>query len=120
MTDEIRQALSDGHIDVAGGLTRCMDNEQLYLRLLKMFAAEDHAGPLRAAIENGNLEAAERKMHSLKGTSGNLSIMELYNQAQKLDQMMKENIWPAEELDAFFEELELVQNAVRTAEMRGA
>lgn len=65
-------------VDVDEGLQRFMNNSSLYEKMLGKFT--DNASQLNVmqCFEEGNLEDALAKAHTLKGVTGNLSITPLY------------------------------------------
>ncbi|MBS6195075.1 MAG: Hpt domain-containing protein [Clostridiales bacterium] len=78
MHTEIRERLEKGGIDVSGALERFMGNEELLERFLKKLLTDTNYEKLISAVETGDQEAALNAAHTLKGISGNLSIMGLY------------------------------------------
>ncbi len=66
-------------IDIAAGLRRVGGNSTLYLTLLNTLAEEnrDIADKLRTLAERGLYDEASRLAHTLKGTAGNLSAIDL-------------------------------------------
>ena len=56
------------------GLTRCMNNEAFYLRLVGIALQDANFEKLRTSIEAGNLEEAFESAHALKGMLGNVSL----------------------------------------------
>jgi two-component system, sensor histidine kinase and response regulator len=78
-----RNRRSDGArpaIDFPSALARVGGGRALLLRLLEEFAADCLSAPgqIRAALERGDLDAARRQAHTLKGTAGNLSVTKVY------------------------------------------
>ncbi|MCJ7683683.1 MAG: Hpt domain-containing protein [Desulfobacteraceae bacterium] len=59
--------------------------EDEYLELMELFIDTGMVDieKLRSAIEEGNAEEAAHAAHSLKGASGSLGLMEIYNLAMK-------------------------------------
>ena len=101
--------LPDWHlpgIDLASALRRVLGKPELYLRLLGKFAASqaDFVARLRALLDNGEQEAAEREAHSLKGLAGNLGASDLAAQAALLESAIKDA--RHEELQATLDELD--------------
>lgn len=74
------QALQDLGVNTKEGLTRCINNEAFYLRMVKMAMAdkEDHFGKLEAAIKANDLQAIHEHAHALKGAIGNVSLTPIY------------------------------------------
>ncbi|MBR5361710.1 MAG: Hpt domain-containing protein [Oscillospiraceae bacterium] len=60
--------------DAKQGLSRCADNEALYLRLVGITVQELSSGALGEALEAGDLEKAYYIAHKLKGGVNNLSL----------------------------------------------
>ena len=56
------------------GLTRCMNNESFYLRLVKMIPGDANFQKLYDAIGSGDLDAAFEAAHALKGSTTNLAL----------------------------------------------
>ena len=67
--------------------------EDEYLELLELFIDVGMADieKLRSAIEEGNAEEAAQAAHSLKGASGNLGLMEIYDVALKSEEEARNN-----------------------------
>ena len=74
-------------IDVKTGLSRVAGNRKLYLDLLRKFAADypDSADRIKNALNKGDHELALRLAHTVKGVSGNIGAMDLYQAAKKLE-----------------------------------
>ena len=60
--------------DVDTGLSRCANNEVLYIRLVGMTVQEISSGTLGKAIEEGDLDKAFEIAHKLKGGVTNLAL----------------------------------------------
>ena len=56
------------------GLTRCMNNEAFYLRMVGMALADDSFEKLAEAVDRGDLDEAFEKAHALKGVLSNVSL----------------------------------------------
>jgi len=67
--------------------------EDEYLELIELFIDIGMADieKLRSAIEEGNAEEATQAAHSLKGASGNLGLMEIYDVARKSEEDARNN-----------------------------
>ncbi len=78
-------------IEVDAGLRRVAGNAQLYVRLLKKFYSSQGAiGPaIREAMAKGALEQARILAHTLKGVSGTIGAMGLFEAARVVDQALK-------------------------------
>jgi CheY-like chemotaxis protein len=77
------------HVEEA--LHRLRGNEVLYRKLLADFArsAEDAVAQIRAALGQGDLEAAHQIIHTLKGVAGNLSAMDVAAPVRELEAAVK-------------------------------
>ncbi|MDG1580033.1 response regulator [Pseudomonas sp. GOM6] len=92
-------------IDLDSALRRVLGKQELYRRLLGKFAASqaDFVVRLRALLANGELEAAEREAHSLKGLAANLGASDLAALAAVLESAIKDA--RHDELEATLDEL---------------
>ena len=68
------EALKEFGADTETGLARCLNKEELYLKLVKKLAESDDLTKLEGAIAENNLEAAFNAAHTLKGVTANLSL----------------------------------------------
>ena len=71
------QALQAYGADTRDGLSRCMDNEAFYLRLVGMLKADTHLADLEKALDDGDVKAGFDAAHALKGVLANLSLTPL-------------------------------------------
>lgn len=64
-----------------------------YLELLDLFidTAASDVSELESAIGEGNGEKAVGAAHSLKGSAGNLGLMEIHEQARKMEADARDN-----------------------------
>ena len=78
-------------IDVATGLSRMGGNTKLYRNLLQKFSKNQGTvlDEIKAALEQNDIELAERLAHTIKGVSGNIGAMELHSAAQDLESGIK-------------------------------
>ncbi len=74
-------------------LKRINHNIPLFLRLLQKFAVNyrNFAANLKKKLEAGELEEAERMVHTLKGVSGNIGAADIHRYAVLLDKKLKKN-----------------------------
>ena len=75
--------------NVEEGLTRCMNNEALYLRLAGTIPAEGRFEALKKNIEDRDLDSAFENAHALKGVTGNLSLTPLYDPLSKITELLR-------------------------------
>jgi two-component system sensor histidine kinase/response regulator len=81
-----------GGLDTAGGLLRVAGNRKLYLKLLRQFADQqtDAAEQARRMLAAGDVDAAERLAHTLKGVAGNIGAVVVQNAAAELEKAIRE------------------------------
>jgi len=65
-------------INYEEGVSRFVGNAQLYEKFLREFLRDTTFAELSAAMQKGDVEAAFRAGHTLKGRTGNLSLTALY------------------------------------------
>ncbi|SDH08032.1 response regulator [Propionivibrio dicarboxylicus] len=84
-------------IDVGAGMATTLNNEALYLRLLRKF----HDGQMafgdnfRAALTSDDATEPARLAHTLKGTAGNIGAHEVQEAAAALETACRENPEPS-------------------------
>lgn len=71
------------------GLSRCMNNEEFYLSLVKRVAGDDGFQKLKDAVEAGDLETGFEAAHALKGVLGNLSLTPLYDSVVEITELLR-------------------------------
>ncbi len=78
------QELESLGVDVQEGLDRVMGDESLYEMMLGMYVGSVQSAPIRPEEFDGSaLDELIGKVHSLKGTTGNLSITPLFTRYEK-------------------------------------
>ena len=75
--------------DTAEGLTRCMNNEDFYLRMVKMALEDDGFEKLEEAIQKHDLDEAFERAHSLKGVLGNVSLTSLLKPIEEITEELR-------------------------------
>ena len=75
--------------NVDEGLSRCLNNEEFYLKLVESMRDEDKFDALERAIEDGRLDDAFEAAHALKGVLGNLSITPLYEPVAEITELLR-------------------------------
>ncbi|MBF0390036.1 MAG: response regulator [Desulfamplus sp.] len=79
-------------IDLKSALSRIRGNTRLFKDILQDFA-QDYSlitSQIASAIELGDIVAAERIAHTVKGVAGNISAQELYLASTELDKALRE------------------------------
>jgi len=77
------------YIDEEDALLRLGGNTQVFKMLLKKFLNNSYYDELGQHLADGNLVEAERAAHTIKGTAGNLSLMNLSRAATVLDDILR-------------------------------
>ncbi len=79
MNEHILNRLTAAGITARESISHLMNDEQIYFKYLKKFAAkDDYYLALIDAFDNGDCEAAFRAAHTLRGNVGNLGIQSMY------------------------------------------
>ena len=71
------------------GLTRCMNNEPFYFRMIGLALADGNFDRLRSAVENNDLGAAFEAAHALKGATGNVSLTPIYEPVCEMTELLR-------------------------------
>ena len=79
MNIETVVALKAAGVDTEGALNRFSGNAALYERFLLQFPKDGNFGLIGPALAAGDMDAALRAAHTLKGVSGNLGMKRLYD-----------------------------------------
>ncbi len=83
------EKLNEFGVNTKEGLTRCMNNEKFYFRMLKMGLSSDQFDKLGNALESGNTSEAFEASHALKGVLGNLALTPIYNPLADMTEMLR-------------------------------
>lgn len=79
MADMLADKLAGYGIDYADAMERMDGNADLYKKLALKYLHNDCMANLAAAMEIKDFDMAYKAAHTLKGASGNLSFMALYD-----------------------------------------
>ena len=103
-------------IDTTTGLARLNGNLALYLKLLKSFASRGQqlVPELQELIRSSQIEDAERMIHTLKGSAGNLGAAGIQVLAASLEQLIRDRQYDrlADPLNTLSDELVRVSAAI--------
>ena len=83
------ETLNDFGVNTKEGLTRCMNNEKFYFKMLKMGLASDQFEKLGAALDAGKLDEAFEAAHALKGVLGNLALTPIYTPLAEMTELLR-------------------------------
>ena len=67
-------ALNRFGADTKDGMSRCLNNEAMYLRLVVKALENDNYDRLSSAVAAGDRKAAFEAAHAIKGMMGNLGL----------------------------------------------
>ena len=81
--------LEDYGADTGSGLKRCMNNEDFYLRLVKMAAQDPNFAKLDEALAACDWKSAFEAAHALKGILGNLDLTPIFDPMSKLTEALR-------------------------------
>ncbi len=82
-------ALKSFGADTETGLARCMNNEDIYLRLVSMGLEDTNFDRLAAAVKADDRQGAFEAVHAIKGVMGNLSLTPLYDVASEMTELLR-------------------------------
>ena len=82
-------ALREYGAAVDEGLTRCMNNEAFYLRLVGTVTADTKLETLEKALREKDLDAAFEAAHALKGMYANLALTPLTVPVSEMTELLR-------------------------------
>lgn len=98
-----RYKLSRAGVDVKQGLKRLDNDSAFYEILLKKFCDSPQYEQLKNAMDQGDTQQAFQHAHTLKGASGNLSLVRIYDALTPMvEELRKGNLEMAQK---YFEEV---------------
>ena len=83
------KALKDYGADVNEGMSRCMNNEAFYLRLVGMLRSDTHLKQLEDALSKNDLKAGFEAAHALKGVLANLAIKPVLIPVNQMTELLR-------------------------------
>ena len=75
--------------DTENGLTRCMNNEAFYLRLIEKSLSDVTYEKLEEAVAAGDLKAAFEAAHGLKGVTANLALTPIHTPVAEMTELLR-------------------------------
>jgi HPt (histidine-containing phosphotransfer) domain-containing protein len=82
-------SLQKAGVNTQEGLSRCMNNEQFYFRLIRKVIEGNDVERLKNAVESGDLDTAFSVAHNLKGSTGNLALTPVYEPVSKMTELLR-------------------------------
>ena len=83
------EQLQEFGVDTKEGLTRCMNMEAFYFKMIKMGLSDGHFESLAESIEAGKLDEAFEAAHALKGVIGNLALKPIYEPLAEMTELLR-------------------------------
>ncbi len=83
------EKLQEFGVDTKEGLTRCMNMENFYFKMIQMGLSDPHFESLATSLEEGNLDEAFEAAHALKGILGNLALTPIYTPLSEITEMLR-------------------------------
>ena len=83
------ESLKEYGANVEEGLKRCMDNEEFYLKMVRMLIEKNTVGALKEAIEANDLDKAFEAAPALKGVVTNLSLTPISDPAVEITELLR-------------------------------
>ena len=83
------EALKAFGADVEQGLTRCMNKEDFYLKLVEKAVKDPAFEALKNAVEAKDKEEAFEAAHRLKGALGNLALTPLCEPVNEMVELLR-------------------------------
>lgn len=86
---DVLEELKELGVDVDGGIRRINGNEGLYRRLLGSFVKTVKEQYVSADFADEECQMAIEKTHTIKGTSGNMSITPMYESYTEIVNLLR-------------------------------
>ncbi len=109
---EFMDELESLGVDVNEGLDRVMGDESLYKMMLGMFVDTIKSSPISSDdFTSGDLTELTERVHTLKGTAGNLSILPLFTRYTEMLGLLRGG-QPEEAQKVFVKTLKIQNNII--------
>lgn len=89
MNDKLITDLKAWGCDTDGALRRLCGDKELYDELLREYFADEPVKALLDTLRSGDVKAAFRAAHSMKGVLGNLGVTPLYAPVFELTEILR-------------------------------
>lgn len=100
------------YVDLEDALNRIRGNRKLYKILLQSFLNDPRIDELVGNIERGDLAAAAKDAHTIKGASANLSLTGLNEAVTVLELQLKAGGYHKESLESCLDSFGETRNAI--------
>lgn len=91
MDTRLISALRNIGVDVDSAMNRFMNNSGLYEKFLLKFLDDENFSKIFPALSQDDFETALNAAHTLKGISGNLGMMELFDLCSEMVSSIRGN-----------------------------
>ncbi len=93
--------------NTAEGLTRCLNNESFYLRMVSLAVSDKGFEQLKEALEAGDLAEGFERAHALKGVLANVALTNLLEPVSEMTELLRHRTQTdyTEYLDRMYTEL---------------
>jgi len=102
--------LKNAGIDCLAGIRRFAGNTALYEKYLKKFVDDENLSLAKKAMEEKNYEDVLRYIHTLKGITGNLSMIELFDSCAELVTIVRDKDY--NRADEIFDKICLINSNI--------
>jgi len=75
--------------DTKEGLSRCLGNEEFYLKMVGMGIQDERFESMETVLSSKDLEGAFEMAHALKGVLGNLALTPIYQPMSEMTQLLR-------------------------------
>ncbi len=82
-------ALNEFGADTKEGLTRCLNKEDFYIRMINLGLKDARFETLGESLKEENWESAFEQAHALKGVLGNLALTPLFKPVSELTEKLR-------------------------------
>jgi len=83
------EKLAAADINCEEGIGRFIGNRELYEKFVAKFPEDPTFAAMESAMESGDVQEAFRQAHTLKGVTGNLSFIGLYESVKPLVEALR-------------------------------
>lgn len=77
--------------DTKDGISRLMNNEEVYIRIVKKLPGSIKAQEVLSFIDSGDIQSAITSAHTIKGVTGNLAITPVYKAYTEIVNLLRED-----------------------------
>ena len=93
------------YINLEEGLNRVRGNKNLFLRMLQMFLNSKEFVELEEQLANAKYDQAAETAHAIKGMTGNLSLIQLFETSTTLMNQLRNGSADTELIDQYHDVL---------------